>query len=285
MGAKVARSRDHPRIRGEHPAVLAQHSCGLGSSPHTRGARRAGSRRSGRVRIIPAYAGSTGRSQEVARPAEDHPRIRGEHGSADPRQDSEGGSSPHTRGARFLSASLRRIPGIIPAYAGSTRLIISTFHSSADHPRIRGEHCPASRKRPRSTGSSPHTRGAHAGGVTEYKAGGIIPAYAGSTPAGAGASGLSEGSSPHTRGARLWLVQYSSTRRIIPAYAGSTGAGRRCAGLRGDHPRIRGEHWPPPPVCGPPWIIPAYAGSTCPGRSSRADMAGSSPHTRGARKL
>ena len=257
---------DHPRIRGEHSTCHSTASPSSGSSPHTRGALVDGGRSAGRRGIIPAYAGST----DIITATGCRPW----------------GSSPHTRGARFLSASLRRIPGIIPAYAGSTRLIISTFHSSADHPRIRGEHCPASRKRPRSTGSSPHTRGAHAGGVTEYKAGGIIPAYAGSTPAGAGASGLSEGSSPHTRGARLWLVQYSSTRRIIPAYAGSTGAGRRCAGLRGDHPRIRGEHWPPPPpVCGPPWIIPAYAGSTCPGRSSRADMAGSSPHTRGARKL
>ena len=72
---------DHPRIRGEHAARFPPVAQGLGSSPHTRGARPApvhqhvpdgssphtrGARQiraswaSGR-RIIPAYAGSTGR--------------------------------------------------------------------------------------------------------------------------------------------------------------------------------------------------------------------------------
>ena len=50
---------DHPRIRGEHEDAKAKLGNMLGSSPHTRGARRdptAHLRRSG---IIPAYAGST----------------------------------------------------------------------------------------------------------------------------------------------------------------------------------------------------------------------------------
>ena len=51
--------------------------------------------------------------------------------------------------------------GIIPAYAGSTRTKVST---KAWH-----------------VGSSPHTRGAHAGLNAADWAKGIIPAYAGST--------------------------------------------------------------------------------------------------------
>ena len=50
---------DHPRIRGEHRSVAPpQHTRG-GSSPHTRGARPAWQARHRRMRIIPAYAGST----------------------------------------------------------------------------------------------------------------------------------------------------------------------------------------------------------------------------------
>ena len=54
------RNWDHPRIRGEHlikcPFVLR----GVGSSPHTRGAPSNRSLRKCPLRIIPAYAGSTG---------------------------------------------------------------------------------------------------------------------------------------------------------------------------------------------------------------------------------
>ena len=70
------------------------------------------------------------------------------------------------------------------------------------------------------------------------------------------------GSSPHTRGA---LDRYGVTcpiARIIPAYAGSTVGDTVSERKRGDHPRIRGEHFP----------------------ESGLDIgqAGSSPHTRGA---
>ena len=50
---------DHPRIRGEHLENVVHGAHRLGSSPHTRGARRRGAAPCGRRRIIPAYAGST----------------------------------------------------------------------------------------------------------------------------------------------------------------------------------------------------------------------------------
>ena len=50
---------DHPRIRGEHVVPLVCDTTRLGSSPHTRGARRAARRWFWRRGIIPAYAGST----------------------------------------------------------------------------------------------------------------------------------------------------------------------------------------------------------------------------------
>ena len=134
-----------------------------------------------------------------------------------------GGSSPHTRGARGTPWNPARYGG--------------------DHPRIRGE----------------HNRRGHPAGC----AGGIIPAYAGSTAPGMASANWFQGSSPHTRGARTRRSWWSC--RIW------------------DHPRIRGEHYHFPSddstVTG---IIPAYAGSTDGSEAGLCHLAGSSPHTRGA---
>ena len=133
---------DHPRIRGEHrppgprgtvhvgiiPAYAGSTICGplarhfaRGSSPHTRGA--------------------SLRRAHWTQARRDHPRIRGEH----------------------LEEPVRDVvsQGIIPAYAGSTKLLASSVYDGAgssphtrgarifefrhhkcgwDHPRIRGEH-------------------------------------------------------------------------------------------------------------------------------------------------
>ena len=112
--------RDHPRIRGEHAGGVADYKNGVGSSPHTRGARRFRSVRDRRLGIIPAYAGSTGDAGDDDACLADHPRIRGEHGDD--------------------RANLRHQGGIIPAYAGSTTYCWNIELRTADHPRIRGEH-------------------------------------------------------------------------------------------------------------------------------------------------
>ena len=139
---KCSIRRDHPRIRGEHPLTFICASHRDGSSPHTRGARLRLVTHPGRRIIIPAYAGSTVHPGRWSPAPADHPRIRGEHG--DRRRVSLGrqvssphtrgarrstrslrrssGSFPHTRGAQWLSAVGVKPDGIIPAYAGSTRL-------------------------------------------------------------------------------------------------------------------------------------------------------------------
>ena len=215
-----------------------------GSSPHTRGAR-------------------------AARPAtrkgeEDHPRIRGEHITdrepATPTQ----GSSPHTRGAREgIRSDLRRL-WIIPAYAGSTRRLSVSRALLRDHPRIRGEHSGHNPHTCIEVPSSPHTRGALAGGHVVGGGVRIIPAYAGSTTLWSPATVSSAGSSPHTRGAQRRPLLRRPPARIIPAYAGSTSPPYGAPPAQPDHPRIRGEH-PYDEHC------VSYRG-------------GSSPHTRGARR-
>ena len=131
---------DHPRIRGEHYDfdVWCWNSCG--SSPHTRGARVRSGPRDRRVRIIPAYAGSTQGLGDPVQHAGDHPRIRGEHGCCLAFVIAASGSSPHTRGAPTLVPVPGPGWGIIPAYAGSTPTPTWNRRARRDHPRIRGEH-------------------------------------------------------------------------------------------------------------------------------------------------
>ena len=192
------------------------------------------------------------------------------------------GSSPHTRGAPWSAPSLRCGFRIIPAYAGSTRDRRPLSRQVRDHPRIRGEHALRAGHGMVDRGSSPHTRGAQAGGHLGEHVRGIIPAYAGSTRGsstradgwrdhprirgehgvGEGASECLPGSSPHTRGAPRLAQARLRRRRIIPAYAGSTSVYSATVKLSSDHPRIRGEHFS--------WVPISVA------------ISGSSPHTRGA---
>ena len=337
---------DHPRIRGEHTKCSLAPCWRRGSSPHTRGAQHILSPAHGVGRIIPAYAGSTAGYPLCRLPSWDHPRIRGEHKHFSRKLKARVGSSPHTRGAlveALLSVELSRIipayagstmgaapwerddPGssphtrgalecrteaidnsrIIPAYAGSTTSSRRPAAGRGDHPRIRGEHGTVlGDVRPRD-GSSPHTRGAqrricapvgavriipaYAGSTRRHHAMSgavwIIPAYAGSTRGrwtsaglradhprirgehrhGTGPSSPSPGSSPHTRGALRQTPVQSVERRIIPAYAGSTAPTTPRTTPRPDHPRIRGEHHHH--------------------KKGQIDMAGSSPHTRGALRI
>ena len=192
------------------------------------------------------------------------------------------GSSPHTRGAPPTPPAPSAPFGIIPAYAGSTPKAAPRTPTRPDHPRIRGEHLQREAHATASVGSSPHTRGAPKGTVTETRESRIIPAYAGSTVSvgydrtqswdhprirgehvdDSWVTGAAAGSSPHTRGAHPPCPRVRRFRRIIPAYAGSTALARVSSRHMPDHPRIRGEH-----------VAPHGATILEPG---------SSPHTRGA---
>ena len=158
--SSLTATSDHPRIRGEHSGDREFHHKAGGSSPHTRGAPIALLSFIGVIRIIPAYAGSTGPGATHSVGRKDHPRIRGEHSPLDPSYSKHEGSSPHTRGAREGGESDVAGAGIIPAYAGSTLLFRMGAAQNPDHPRIRGEHVDHAPVEASPAGSSPHTRGA-----------------------------------------------------------------------------------------------------------------------------
>ena len=214
--------RAHPRLRGEHGDFCVPLTQPEGSSPLTRGALHALLASLRVWGLIPAYAGSTVEVVDVRPGTGAHPRLRGEHIFSFQLGLALLGSSPLTRGARFVFGGFVIRHRLIPAYAGSTVEFPLFRCLPGAHPRLRGEHGLAPVYTGNTLGSSPLTRGAPARKVPPARAHGLIPAYAGSTTtariyaAGLGAHprlrgehllavhviALSTGSSPLTRGAR-----------------------------------------------------------------------------------
>ena len=172
---------DHPRMRGEHYASVADRYSSLGSSPHARGALLVPGATEGACGIIPACAGSTSSRAWATPPSGDHPRMRGKHRANLLMSLSVAGSSLHARGAPVQAGELGDATGIISACAGSTRRRGRPRGGRWDHPRMRGEHCAARCLACLMAGSSPHARGAPARWSRMPFHSGIIPACAGST--------------------------------------------------------------------------------------------------------
>ena len=213
-----------------------------GSSPHARGALFGPTHRRAQGGIIPACAGSTLGTVEIAPRLQDHPRMRGEHALCGAPHTHVKGSSPHARGALRPRSVPRWRRGIIPACAGSTPAVSLASTPRADHPRMRGEHSCLHRPPRRGRGSSPHARGAHSGQSASICGAGIIPACAGSTGVVCGHPTQS-GDHPRMRGEHL--KSFITTREDV-----------------GSSPHARGAPCGTQPALSGPGIIPACAGST-----------------------
>ena len=234
--------RDHPRVCGEHIFHRASMYCPMGSSPRMRGTHKVGQKVTTATGIIPAYAGNTVSLSKNEDTPWDHPRVCGEHVSVRTAPSTNTGSSPRMRGTPELQRHHRRNFGIIPAYAGNTRVPACQHHSVEDHPRVCGEHNDTIRHVGLIQGSSPRMRGTlpdfnAPDGIT-----GIIPAYAGNTsskpktptstrdhPRVCGEHQrravlvlLRLGSSPRMRGTLAVVAPQVLAAGIIPAYAGNT---------------------------------------------------------------
>ena len=252
----------HPRSRGEHTQGTGKMPARVGSSPLTRGTPTPGNgchRRSG---LIPAHAGNTIGGTPPHRGHRAHPRSRGEHTLGSSAAGCHRGSSPLTRGTRYLTSTFPWIFGLIPAHAGNTLSGACPVLMWWAHPRSRGEHLFANRLERIARGSSPLTRGTRSqltGPIDRWR---LIPAHAGNTPRGSrGANSpaahprsrgehlskiptfrLLGGSSPLTRGTLLRPAPCIFGCRLIPAHAGNTRRCRKRAPGRPAHPRSRGEH-------------------------------------------
>ena len=113
----------HPRSRGEHVPPKSTVTIPLGSSPLTRGAPAAKKVVVFVGGLIPAHAGSTTMPLTRSATAWAHPRSRGEHMRLVVDRTGIWGSSPLTRGALARRLLRSALAGLIPAHAGSTRLL------------------------------------------------------------------------------------------------------------------------------------------------------------------
>ena len=191
-----------------------------------------------------------------------HPRSRGENTQAFDAAPEAEGSSPLTRGKHDHAARRDQEDRLIPAHAGKTVWVTPRRPSATAHPRSRGENRFSPPLWPDVSGSSPLTRGKHAGVRRRPGSRGLIPAHAGKTPrrcpggprtrahprsrgenGGHGASmRRTRGSSPLTRGKPRRRARCRSGGRLIPAHAGKTARWRSRNGVWTAHPRSRGEN-------------------------------------------
>ena len=114
--------KDHPRVCGEHHDLIDHGNDDRGSSPRMRGTP-IGIKLIPQVAgIIPAYAGNTTGSPIGGARGRDHPRVCGEHATPSTALACMRGSSPRMRGTHSLICCCCVSMGIIPAYAGNTRV-------------------------------------------------------------------------------------------------------------------------------------------------------------------
>ena len=234
-------------------------------------------------RLIPAWAGKTGRGSGSRCPSAAHPRVGGENRRVESRRAVRLGSSPRGRGKPKRRRRARHRPGLIPAWAGKTRQKPATEAKIGAHPRVGGENHQAGGNVVGKSGSSPRGRGKQVATLGAPPLRRLIPAWAGKTiltgdairvePAHprVGGENLSmispsesiSGSSPRGRGKRLHGAIRSRQHRLIPAWAGKTGEAGLYLAANGAHPRVGGENAMTPRV--------------------RSRLAGSSPRGRGKR--
>ena len=214
--------KEHPRARGENMVAVGFPRVGVGTSPRTRGKPADVLNQALRSRNIPAHAGKTiDRYIEKGTGAE-HPRARGENLGEEKWGDAPPGTSPRTRGKPPQGPGLDDAIRNIPAHAGKTRgLATSWVFSIGTSPRTRG-------KRSATHGSSCPRRNipAHAGKTSRWTFG--LGASA-EHPRARGENSVllndqrdMDGTSPRTRGKQRVLTHQEFLGRNIPAHAGKT---------------------------------------------------------------
>ena len=275
----------HPRVCGELAALDRGSArinrfipaCAGNSPPRAGGAR-------GKTRFIPACAGNSPRRPSQPNCKTVHPRVCGELGRATLAALRAAGSSPRVRGTP--GGRLRRLS------------------CKSVHPRVCGELAAAIEGRQWIGGSSPRVRGTRIQNVPLSRPYRFIPACAGNSAPGAGAScshpvhprvcgeltvspsrtfGPS-GSSPRVRGTRRPRDRRRGFVRFIPACAGNSNRASSARTIAsGSSPRVRGTRAASArcPSCPP--VHPRVCGELADAAGGDGGLVGSSPRVRGTR--
>ena len=170
----------------------------------------------------------------------DHPRVCGEKRWSSRTSAWCQGSPPRMRGKVSAGATLPRLGGITPAYAGKSLLTIPKLTTRRDHPRVCGEKAFISDSGGCWSGSPPRMRGkVHSCTMTRFS-GRITPAYAGKSA---------------QQQVQMWVV------RDHPRVCGEKRASSMSQTLLlGSPPRMRGKEERQSGGCAALGITPAYAG-------------------------
>ena len=172
---------DHPRSCGANRFVRASFFIIRGSSPLVRGQLIGRAHLRHGLRIIPARAGPTDRSECISTMRSDHPRSCGANGHAGRHGRRLAGSSPLVRGQPDGAGDASRQTRIIPARAGPTASLMLAKVEGTDHPRSCGANAYRASDDTGPCGSSPLVRGQlqlQQDDTTKLR---IIPARAGPT--------------------------------------------------------------------------------------------------------
>ena len=163
---------------------------------------------------------------------------------------SAAGSPPRTRGKGSAYHKKAVLPGITPAYAGKSMLILLSYSPRRDHPRVRGEKLLRILRGFRLQGSPPRTRGKAGQGMPDHQRTGITPAYAGKS---SHHQALGQGTEDHPR------VRGEKSR-----------SGPKNRSAAGSPPRTRGKVCEHLSAAAGGGITPAYAGKRVSVRSASA---------------
>ncbi len=216
----------------------------MGSPPRARGTRIPARDQGRGSRITPACAGNTWLDFFGPPETGDHPRVRGEHPESNFPNSASRGSPPRARGTHTGRGAPARVRRITPACAGNTTRMTPIRISSADHPRVRGEHASDRQTTPSLYGSPPRARGTRGGKRPLRLSRRITPACAGNT-ARSGSSTWATADHPRVRGEHRSSPSRTSAGNGSPPRARGTRAPER-----GSDDRVR--------------ITPACAGNTLP---------------------
>ncbi len=194
-------STDHPRSRGEYDFVVRlvtgpRPSASRGGQHHTkpgglrltplpppcaRGTREPGEQLAPHQRTTPACAGNTGPRTSGPACSPDHPRLRGEHPHHPGRDPADHGPPPPARGTLLLPPGAGGEGRTTPACAGNTYLNGTQEGTTADHPRLRGEHAAVTMYSRHVRGPPPPARGTQFQVAAQGRGHRTTPACAGNT--------------------------------------------------------------------------------------------------------
>ena len=180
-GVVVVAITEHPRSRGENINLTPTRLMNVGTSPLTRGKHVQKFVAFLLIRNIPAHAGKTRLYVTYPREIQEHPRSRGENIAVCCGKFKGYGTSPLTRGKRFMRVFVVQLRRNIPAHAGKTRGTRLHKPRAEEHPRSRGENQEVTGREIQLDGTSPLTRGKPSRGWVMLSRVRNIPAHAGKT--------------------------------------------------------------------------------------------------------